>query len=348
MLSFLQPCQRGEFHPSNVFVASQIANSDSRQVEQASLDQQRQQIEKLLDEKAAAEARLKVLERHHAQALADVSSAPSISDEVFPRPGQPGSSIRLDMVEQSSAPKVLVQTPSNIGDLGGTSKFSKFCSPNNSSLSSSPSPKDCPEKPKEYLVDRSLEGTDAILGAGQKNPSENDIELEQLMCNLYDDYSTCIQQLKALQEKLETALDGMFIARTNTATAKPKAVGSNDRRCFAREVDRSVWDTYDCLDQRIFGTSAHQKLIEQRLTGENASLFDLVTGRKKHMVDPTHAETPGPKCILRNWFVIKDGINRQVISADIQKYLGNDATVRPGKDREVCSQLRPQSMDDFS
>ena len=44
--------------------------------------------------------------------------------------------------------------------------------------------------------------------------------------------------------------------------------------------------------------------------------------------------------ILRNWFVPKDGINRQVISADIQKYLGNDATVRPGKDlvngKEVC------------
>ncbi|CAD0112880.1 unnamed protein product [Aureobasidium uvarum] len=38
--------------------------------------------------------------------------------------------------------------------------------------------------------------------------------------------------------------------------------------------------------------------------------------------------------ILRNWFVPKDGINRQVISADIQKYLGNDATVRPGKDKE--------------
>ncbi|KAI5203825.1 hypothetical protein AUEXF2481DRAFT_26062 [Aureobasidium subglaciale EXF-2481] len=37
--------------------------------------------------------------------------------------------------------------------------------------------------------------------------------------------------------------------------------------------------------------------------------------------------------ILRNWFVPKDGINRQVISADIQKYLGNDATVRPGKDK---------------
>ncbi|KAL1311595.1 hypothetical protein AAFC00_001709 [Neodothiora populina] len=38
--------------------------------------------------------------------------------------------------------------------------------------------------------------------------------------------------------------------------------------------------------------------------------------------------------ILRNWFVAKDGISREVISADIQRYLGNDATVRPGKDNE--------------
>ncbi|GAB7351638.1 hypothetical protein MBLNU459_g2245t2 [Dothideomycetes sp. NU459] len=35
--------------------------------------------------------------------------------------------------------------------------------------------------------------------------------------------------------------------------------------------------------------------------------------------------------LLRNWFVPGDGITRQVISADIQKYLGNDATIRPGK-----------------
>lgn len=43
--------------------------------------------------------------------------------------------------------------------------------------------------------------------------------------------------------------------------------------------------------------------------------------------------------ILRNWFVPKEGINRAVISADIQKYLGNDATVRPGKDKEVGNKM---------
>ncbi|KAI7303367.1 hypothetical protein KC315_g15726, partial [Hortaea werneckii] len=34
--------------------------------------------------------------------------------------------------------------------------------------------------------------------------------------------------------------------------------------------------------------------------------------------------------IARQWFVPGDGIDRHVISADIQRYLGNDATVRPG------------------
>ena len=36
--------------------------------------------------------------------------------------------------------------------------------------------------------------------------------------------------------------------------------------------------------------------------------------------------------LLRNWFVPRDGISREVISADIQRFLGNDATVRPGKE----------------
>ena len=34
--------------------------------------------------------------------------------------------------------------------------------------------------------------------------------------------------------------------------------------------------------------------------------------------------------IARQWFIPGEGIERQVISADIQRYLGNDATVRPG------------------
>ncbi|KAG9788733.1 aldolase, partial [Aureobasidium melanogenum] len=79
-----------------------LAAMSKRQVEQASLDQQRQQIEKLLEEKAAAEVRLQVLERDHAQFLAVGPSALSISDSTPPRPGQPAPGISLFMVEQSS------------------------------------------------------------------------------------------------------------------------------------------------------------------------------------------------------------------------------------------------------
>jgi hypothetical protein len=168
------------------------------------------------------------------------------------------------------------------------------------------------------------------------------------MTELHSDHTACIQQIKALQEKLEMALNGMFVAGANTATANPTMVGSNDRHYFSREVDRSVWDTHICLKQRIFGTSAHQKLIKHRLRGDNAPLFNRVRKEKNNIVYNTHAEAPRPKHILRNWFVIKDGINRQVISADIQKYLGNDATVRPGKDNEVCDQLYSQCMGEYS
>lgn len=37
-----------------------------------------------------------------------------------------------------------------------------------------------------------------------------------------------------------------------------------------------------------------------------------------------------PAEIARQWFVPGDGIDRHVITGDIQRYLGNDATVRPG------------------
>lgn len=34
--------------------------------------------------------------------------------------------------------------------------------------------------------------------------------------------------------------------------------------------------------------------------------------------------------VARQWFIPGEGIDRGVITADIQRYLGNDATVRPG------------------
>lgn len=44
------------------------------------------------------------------------------------------------------------------------------------------------------------------------------------------------------------------------------------------------------------------------------------------------------------WFVPGDGIAREVITADIQRYLGPDALVRPGNgtgEYEVGSSLHP-------
>ena len=43
--------------------------------------------------------------------------------------------------------------------------------------------------------------------------------------------------------------------------------------------------------------------------------------------------------VLKQWFIPGDGIERSVISTDIQRYLGNDATVRPGKGTERSNQV---------
>lgn len=44
-----------------------------------------------------------------------------------------------------------------------------------------------------------------------------------------------------------------------------------------------------------------------------------------------------PPSIVRNWFQPGEGIAREVITADIQRYLGPDALVKPGHkdDKEV-------------
>lgn len=55
-----------------------------------------------MEEKAAAEARLEVLERDLAQALIAESSASSANDCMPPKSGQPGPGISLAVVEQSS------------------------------------------------------------------------------------------------------------------------------------------------------------------------------------------------------------------------------------------------------
>lgn len=37
---------------------------------------------------------------------------------------------------------------------------------------------------------------------------------------------------------------------------------------------------------------------------------------------------PAPK--LTDWFISGEGIEREVVSAEVQRFLGRDATVRPG------------------
>lgn len=44
--------------------------------------------------------------------------------------------------------------------------------------------------------------------------------------------------------------------------------------------------------------------------------------------------------IVRDWFLPEDGIRREVISAAIQSFLGNDATVRPGEQVENGRRVR--------
>ncbi len=51
----------------------------------------------------------------------------------------------------------------------------------------------------------------------------------------------------------------------------------------------------------------------------------------------TAAAPPGANAPRQNeYFVPRDGIDREVITADICRYLGNDALVRPGTYLDVC------------
>jgi hypothetical protein len=51
--------------------------------------------------------------------------------------------------------------------------------------------------------------------------------------------------------------------------------------------------------------------------------------------------TPSNASARQNeYFIPRDGIDREVITADICRYLGNDALVRPGT-YEVCTLLPP-------
>ncbi|THV78819.1 hypothetical protein D6D27_09098 [Aureobasidium pullulans] len=83
-------------------------------------------------------------------------------------------------------------------------------------------------------------------------------------------------------------------------------------------------------------------LLKSTSTGGSSEVIDNDASKRfesiENIIPPSTADISGS--LLRNWFVPKDGINRQVISANIQRYLGNDATVRPGQDRVDGSEVQ--------
>lgn len=57
---------------------------------------------------------------------------------------------------------------------------------------------------------------------------------------------------------------------------------------------------------------------------------------------PTVPAPAGSGTRMNEYFVPRDGIDREVISADICRYLGNDALVRPGH-----YEVRPRPLVSF-
>jgi hypothetical protein len=51
---------------------------------------------------------------------------------------------------------------------------------------------------------------------------------------------------------------------------------------------------------------------------------------RRGMQPPPSRAPAAPVKRMHEWFIPKNGIDREVITADIQRYLGNDALVRPG------------------
>ncbi|KAG9518147.1 hypothetical protein KCV07_g5774, partial [Aureobasidium melanogenum] len=277
-----------------------------RQTEQALLDQQRQQIKELLEQKAAAESRLEVLERDHAQALLAGSWASTSSGHAHV---ETGPVIGRATVEQRPSSEVSFQ------DLAAPVQEDPFqiLTSNNAlvpgclSISDNRSSSRFHTSPESNTPENFQERVEATPGLSNKGDlSRDNLELESLMAELHNDYTTCLEQIKALQEKLETALGGMFVPGIS-APAVNFELATDDRRNLARTVDLSVWETYECLDKRISKTSAHTKIIEQPLSRDKASLFDIVTGRKNHPEAVDHTlvnndndkEAPGQ--LPRSW-----------------------------------------------
>lgn len=291
-------------------IRDSTANCYYRQAEQAMLDQQRQQIKTLLEQKAAVEARLEALERDHAQALAAEAPTPTSSGRapVQFATGQPSPIVGLAMVEQPQNPEVSSQylagpAREDSDNLALDDVFVSDCPSTSVSRSSRGSHESSASDTSPHIQGRVDSSTESNH---EKSLSRGDLELELLMNDLHNDYTTCLNQLKTLQAKLEMALGEMFIPSINAPAVDPKLTEGNRQR-LARAVDQSAWEVYDCLEQHMFGTGAHTKVIEQTLTGTPASLPCSVGGGDNHGAKSVHAETPDSWKQSGVWSLTRDG-----------------------------------------
>ncbi|THY76049.1 hypothetical protein D6C94_03556 [Aureobasidium pullulans] len=135
-------------------------------------------------------------------------------------------------------------------------------------------------------------------------------------------------------EPLENISVKRFSGRTSPTDMTPQFNSSPPILPQRRSSDSGL-----CLEQ---GSLAVLDEPDSTSTGGSSEVIDNDASKRfesiENIIPPSTADISGS--LLRNWFVPKDGINRQVISANIQRYLGNDATVRPGQDRVDGSEVQ--------
>ncbi|THZ54905.1 hypothetical protein D6C88_09479, partial [Aureobasidium pullulans] len=232
-----------------------FAAMSKRHAEQVSLNQQRIQIQKLVEEKTNAEARLEKLEREHANALAANTLTPpspllsSASMQMSAVPEDPGPIINLAMV----APPLALDTPTR--DLIPTTpEGTENAARTHRHSSTQQSPSSSAVHPQEMH---------ASLGASRSTPSsdnDSDSESEDIMIALHVDYTACLRKLKTLQMKLDMALKKLFIPTVGLPKANPEH-GPDARSEMVKMIEESVRDTSDCLGQRILGPGAHRTVL---------------------------------------------------------------------------------------
>ncbi|THV93093.1 hypothetical protein D6D26_08303 [Aureobasidium pullulans] len=231
-----------------------FAAMSKRHAEQVSLDQQRIQIQKLVQEKTNAEARLEKLEREHADALAANILTP-------PSPLLSSASMQMSAVPQDSGPIInlaMVAPPPALDTstrdlIPTTPETTEKAASTHGHSSTQQSPSPSVVHPQELH---------ASLGASRSTPSSDndpDSESEDIMITLRDDYTACLRKLKTLQMKLDMALKKMFIPTTGMPTVNPEH-DAIARGKVVKVIENSVRETYACLEQRILGPSAHRTI----------------------------------------------------------------------------------------